>query len=196
MAGDVVDGLVGIELDGLAAGVGQRVDDVGLDLEQAEFEHLEQADGAGTDDDGVGLDRALVGLGGLDHVAWRKFHAQRINSDSLPVRSFHSSASGCGSLRLVMLFQLGSRPEFGIECGHVQLVFGQVFLGEDGADRALGDADGTVDALVRIDGQEVRAFAEAVDRADVDAVGVFAADAGFGDDVGHGVRKERSGLGF
>src|SRR4030095_10504041 len=46
-------------------------------------------------------------------------------------------------------------------------------------------------ALVGVDGQEVRAFTEAIDRADVDAVGVLAADAGFEDDVGHdkGVRS-------
>ena len=33
---------------------------------------------------------------------------QRTSSGSLPVLSFHSSASGSGALRLVMLFQVGS----------------------------------------------------------------------------------------
>ena len=55
---DVVDRLVRVELDALAARRGQRVDDVRLDLQQAQFEDLEQADRAGADDDGVGLDRA------------------------------------------------------------------------------------------------------------------------------------------
>jgi hypothetical protein len=60
------------------------------------------------------------------------------------------------------------------------LVAGHVFLGQDGVDRALGDAHRAVDALVGVDGQEVRALAEAIDRADIDAVGVLAADARFG----------------
>ena len=55
---------------------------------------------------------------------------------------------------------------------------GHVVLGEDRLDRALGDAQRAVDALVGVDHQHVRAFAEAVDRADVDAVGVLALDAG------------------
>jgi hypothetical protein len=57
---DVVDRLVGVQLDALAARVGQRVDDVGLDLQQAQLEHLEQAHRAGADDDGVGLDGAIM----------------------------------------------------------------------------------------------------------------------------------------
>jgi hypothetical protein len=68
----------------------------------------------------------------------------------------------------------------------VQLVLGQIFFCVDGTHRAFGDADCAVDALVGIDGEEVGAFAEAVHRADVDTVGVFATDAGFGDNVGHG----------
>jgi hypothetical protein len=67
-----------------------------------------------------------------------------------------------------------------------ELVAGHVFLGQDGVDRALGDAHRAVDALVGIDGQEIRALAEAIDRANIDAIGVLAADARFGDDVGHG----------
>ena len=60
-AGQVVDGFVGVELDALAAHVGQAVDDVGLDFEQAELEDLEQPDGASADDDGVSLDHLLSG---------------------------------------------------------------------------------------------------------------------------------------
>ena len=69
----------------------------------------------------------------------------------------------------------------------MHLVFGQVFFGVNGADRALGDAHRAVDAFVWVDGQEVRAFAEAVHGADIDAVGVLATDTGFGDNVGHGM---------
>ena len=68
---------------------------------------------------------------------------------------------------------------------------GHVVLGEDRLDRALGDAQRAVDALVGIDDQHVRALAKAVDRADIDAVGVLALDAALGDDVGHWLRSKR-----
>jgi hypothetical protein len=97
---NVVDRLVGIELDALAAGIGQGVDDVRLDLQQPELEHLEQPDGAGPDDERVGVDDLRLRLlrRGDGHGG-----RQRISSSSLPVRLRHSSASGSGSLRLVML---------------------------------------------------------------------------------------------
>src|SRR5690606_18305827 len=60
-----------------------------------------------------------------------------------------------------------------------------VFLGEDGVGRAFRDTDRAVDALVRVDYQKVRALTEAGDGTDVDAVGEFALDAVFGNDVGH-----------
>ena len=53
---DVVDRLVGIELGALAAGMRERVDDLALHAEQAEFEHGEEADRAGADDHAFGLD--------------------------------------------------------------------------------------------------------------------------------------------
>jgi hypothetical protein len=65
------------------------------------------------------------------------------------------------------------------------LVGRHVFLGENGVDRAFGHANGAIDALVGVNGQEVRAFAEAIYRANIDAVGVTAADARFGNYVGH-----------
>ena len=80
-----------------------------------------------------------------------------------------------------------SFDELGVERRELHLVGRHVVLGEDRLDRALGHAERAVDALVRIDDEEIRALAKAVDRADVDAVGVLAADAGFGDDVGHGL---------
>src|SRR5215207_6407755 len=60
--------------------------------------------------------------------------------------------------------------------------------------RAFGLADAAIDALVRVDDEHVLAFIEAIDRADLDAIHVLAADAGFGNDVGHGVRFFSSGL--
>ena len=56
----------------------------------------------------------------------------------------------------------------------------------DGVYRALWNADGAVNALIRIDDQEIGAFAKAVNRANIDTVGVLAADAGFGNNVSHG----------
>ena len=73
------------------------------------------------------------------------------------------------------------------------LVVGHVVLGEDRLDRALGDAQRAVDALVGIDDEEIGTLAKAVDRADVDAVGVLAADAALGDDVGHGGGSRAAG---
>ena len=74
--GDVVDRLVGIELDALPTGIGERIDHMGLDLQKAEFEHLEQAHRAGADDHGIGFDRAtFVCQGGFDHfLVQLRFH--------------------------------------------------------------------------------------------------------------------------
>ena len=54
-AGNVVDRFVGIKLDRLAADSGQRINHMGLDFEQTKFEHLEQGNRAGADDDGIGF---------------------------------------------------------------------------------------------------------------------------------------------
>src|SRR4051812_47587613 len=75
--------------------------------------------------------------------------------------------------------------EFGVELDELHLVGRGVFLGVDRVHRAFGDAHGAVDALVGVDHEEIGPFAEAVHGADVHAVGVLAADTGFGDDVGH-----------
>jgi hypothetical protein len=67
----------------------------------------------------------------------------------------------------------------------VNLVCRQVFFGIDGIDGALRNANCAIDALIRVNGEEVGAFAEAVYGADVHTVGVFAADTGFRNNVGH-----------
>src|SRR5207248_11634655 len=60
-----------------------------------------------------------------------------------------------------------------------------LLLGEDRLDRALGLAQLAVDALLRIDGEEVRSLVETVDRAYLHAIHVLALDAVFGDDKSH-----------
>jgi hypothetical protein len=67
-----------------------------------------------------------------------------------------------------------------------------VFFGINRIHRAFGNAHGAVDALIRVDGEEVGAFAEAVHRANIHTVGVLALDTGFGDDVGHFERGGKS----
>ena len=89
--GNVVDGFVSVQLGALATHMGQGVDEVTANVLQSELKGLEEPDRPGTHDDGVGLDHGCVN--------------QRCNSASLPVRSFQSSASGIGALRLVMLGQ-------------------------------------------------------------------------------------------
>jgi hypothetical protein len=54
---NVVDRLLRIKLGALAADLVEDVDEVALDVEQAEFEHAEQADGARSDNQHISLDR-------------------------------------------------------------------------------------------------------------------------------------------
>src|SRR5256885_6852616 len=67
--------------------------------------------------------------------------------------------------------------ELGVEGGEIALRIRDIVLGEDGLDRAFRDAQGAIDALVRIDDQHVGSLAKAVHRADIDAIGVLALDA-------------------
>src|SRR5450830_690 len=62
---NVVDRLVRIQFDALAADIGERVDNVRLDFQQAQLKYLEQADRACADDDGIGFDRrCFAGVSG------------------------------------------------------------------------------------------------------------------------------------
>ena len=72
-----------------------------------------------------------------------------------------------------------------IQGGHVLLPLWDIFFGIDGVDRTLWNTNGTVDALIGVDGEKVGAFTETVDRTDIYTVGVLATDTGFGDNVGH-----------
>jgi len=75
--------------------------------------------------------------------------------------------------------------KFEIERGELDFVGIEIFFSLNGVDRALGNADSTVNAFVGVNHQHVGTFAKTVHGADIDAIGVFAADAGFCDDVGH-----------
>ncbi len=83
-------------------------------------------------------------------------------------------------------FPAGFLAQFDIEFDEVELIGGGIFLSIDRVHGAFWDANGAVDAFVRINDEHVGAFAEAVHGADIDAVGVFAFDAGFSNDVSHG----------
>src|SRR3990172_1589449 len=76
--------------------------------------------------------------------------------------------------------------ELGVERDERALIGWHVVLGVDRLDRAFGDAQRAIDALVGIDHQDVRPLAEAVHGADIAAIGGLALEAGVGDDVGHG----------
>jgi hypothetical protein len=93
-----------------------------------------------------------------------------------------------GCFALGNAFPVGQLGQIGVELRHVALIFGYIFFSINGVDRALGDANRTVDALVWVDSQKIGAFPEAVYRADVHAVGVFSLDTSFGDGMCHGVR--------
>ena len=56
---NVVDRLVGVQLDALAASVCQRIDHMSFDLQQPQLEHLKQPHRASADDHGIGFDRAV-----------------------------------------------------------------------------------------------------------------------------------------
>src|SRR4051812_40375276 len=75
--------------------------------------------------------------------------------------------------------------KLGIELEELLLPVGHVVLGYDRLNRALRLAERAVDALLGVDDEHVRAFMKAVHRANLHAVGVFALDAGLGDDESH-----------
>jgi hypothetical protein len=185
---DVVNGLVRVQLDALATGVGQRVDHMGLDFEQAKFKHLKQPDRAGTDDDCIGFDRILM-VAHRGYFFFLQMGTFRVRSakqvGQLAGLVFPLFCLGQCGLAFGNAFPGGQLGQLGVELGHVLLVGGYIFFCVDRIDRTFGNADGAVNALIGVDGQEVGAFAEAVHGANVDAIGVFAFDTGFGDGMCH-----------
>lgn len=91
-----------------------------------------------------------------------------------------------GQGRLLFGDNRALRGHFGVELDKCLLVFGHVVLMEDGFDGAFGHAGFAIDAFVRMDIEDLLAFVEALDRANDDAVGVLAAEAGLANNVGHG----------
>ena len=77
--------------------------------------------------------------------------------------------------------------KFEIERGELDFVGIEIFFSLNGVDRALGNADSTVNAFVWINHQKIGAFTKAVNWANINTVGIFATDAGFGNNVGHGL---------
>ncbi len=87
------------------------------------------------------------------------------------------------------------RPELGILGIHLEPLLQAGFgVRLDGVGGAFGFAHAAVDALVRVDDEHVLTLVEAIDRADFDAVGIFAFDAGFSDDVSHPGLRNGSNL--
>ena len=67
----------------------------------------------------------------------------------------------------------------------LQTAFG---VGQNGFSRAFRFANAAIDALVGVDNQHILALVEAIHRAHFDAIREFAADAGVGNDIGHGCK--------
>ena len=102
-----------------------------------------------------------------------------------------------GSVGQGFLADIDHRPlagEFGIQFKEVLLAFGDVVISKDGTDRAFRFTQRAVDAFIGIDDEEIGAFMEAVHRADIDTVGVFAFDTVFNNNVGHGIPDTGEGL--
>jgi hypothetical protein len=77
--------------------------------------------------------------------------------------------------------------EFSIELNKRLLISRNIILSINSIYRALWYAYRAINALVRIDDQKIRALTKAVNWANVNAIGIFAADAGFCNNVSHGV---------
>src|ERR1700709_1819495 len=92
---------------------------------------------------------------------------------------------GFGQRRLCLGDARPAARQFGVQFNEVLLVTGDIFFGIDCIDRAFGNANGAIDALVRIDREEVGTFAEAIHRAHVHAIGIAALNAAFGHNVSH-----------
>jgi hypothetical protein len=107
---------------------------------------------------------------------------------------FHRGPFICiGGVRLEARNTGPGTGEIGVNGYEVFLAIGYVFFGVYRVYWALGNTDGTVDALVRVYDQKIGALTEAVDRADVDAVCVTTLDAGFCNNMGHGNTSSEGG---
>jgi hypothetical protein len=87
-----------------------------------------------------------------------------------PLFRFRESALGFGD-------RWPTLAKIRVELDELLLIAWHVFFGINGIDRAFRDAYGAVDTLIRINCEKIRAFAEAVYRAHIDAVSIAAANA-------------------
>lgn len=76
-AGDVVNGLVGVELYGLTAGKGQGVDDGAAHAQEAELKRREQAHGPGAHDQGIDRNGLVIGM------VRRRRNGERLHAPSM-----------------------------------------------------------------------------------------------------------------
>ena len=63
--GNIVNRLVRVKLGALSTGIADRIDDLGLEAEQAEFEYLEQPARASPNDDNVCRDHSILLVSGV-----------------------------------------------------------------------------------------------------------------------------------
>jgi len=79
---NIVNRLLGVQLRALSAGPRERIDDVGTDSQQAEFEDLKQSAGPRSNDENFSPDRRRLGGGRGRNVARHShFHARCTTSD-------------------------------------------------------------------------------------------------------------------
>src|SRR5262245_3420040 len=100
--------------------------------------------------------------------------------------------------RTILLFD-DRRPdlgEVGVQLNEIALIFRDIVFGENRFDRTFRNAQRAIDALVRIDDQDVGAFTKTIHRADVYAIGIFALDAALGHNVSHGMSRKYSEFAF
>jgi hypothetical protein len=81
--------------------------------------------------------------------------------------------------------------KLGIQLKEMFLVGREVIFGVDCIGRAFRFTQGAINAFIRVDNQEVRTFVKAVYGADLNAIGVLALDAVFGDHERHRFLLER-----
>ena len=77
------------------------------------------------------------------------------------------------------------RGHFCVQLGECFPFLGQIILEENRLNRAFRDACFAVNALIRVDIEHFLAFVEAFYGADHNAIGVFAAETGLSNYVGH-----------
>lgn len=83
------------------------------------------------------------------------------------------------------------RRFLGVQGDAMMLGSGDIIVLKNRLHGAFGDTQHAVNADLGIDVKRQRRFVETVDRANFDAVGVLAVEAGFGDDMSHDAHSNR-----